>query len=290
MKSREEKQKNLEALTEQLSNSKSAVIVSFTNLTVNKDQEIRNELREAGAKYQVVKNTLARLAVKGTPYEEATEHFKGVTAIAWTDDEPVNLSKAVSKFIKENEGIFTFKTGIVEGKVVDFDKIKEIASLPSKDELIGKLLYLLNAPAQRLATVLSAIPRDLAVVLQQVSEGKGSVKPAEEKAETAAAEEKPEAATEETGAAEEKAENQAAEEKPEAEKQAVTEEKPAAEAEAKAEVEDKPEKTEAAAETKDEADAAPADTGQEAPEPEQVAEGEAEQKAEAEEAPAEEKS
>lgn len=288
MKSREEKQKNLEALTEQLSNSKSAVIVSFTNLTVNKDQEIRNELREAGAKYQVVKNTLARLAVKGTPYEEATEHFKGVTAIAWTDDEPVNLSKAVSKFIKENEGIFTFKTGIVEGKVVDFDKIKEIASLPSKDELIGKLLYLLNAPAQRLATVLSAIPRDLAVVLQQVSEGKGSVKPAEEKAETAAAEEKPEAATEETGAAEEKAENQAAEEKPEAEKQAATEEKPAAEAEAKAEVEDKPEKTEAAAETKDEADAAPADAGQEASE--QVAEGEAEQKAEAEEAPAEEKS
>jgi large subunit ribosomal protein L10 len=208
MKSREQKQKDLEALTEQLSNSKSAVVVSFTNLTVNKDQEIRNQLREAGAKYQVVKNTLARLAVKGTPYEEATEHFKGVTAIAWTSDEPVDLSKAVSKFIKENDKIFTFKTGIVEGKVVDFDKIKEIANLPSKDELIGKLLYLLNAPAQRLATVLSAIPRDLAVVLQQVSEGKGELQTGQkaEPKEEAKSEEVMEAKAEEPKAEEAKAE------------------------------------------------------------------------------------
>lgn len=216
MKSREQKQKDLEALTEELKNSKSAVVVSFTNLTVNKDQEVRNQLREAGAKYQVVKNTLARLAVKGTPYEEATEHFKGVTAIAWTNDEPVDLSKAVSKFIKENGNIYTFKTGIVEGKVVDFDKIKEIASLPSKDELIGKLLYLLNAPAQRLATVLSAIPRDLAVVLQQVSEGKGTVK-TEEKAEVkeeAKSEDATEAKAEEPKAEEAKTEEKAEEAKP----------------------------------------------------------------------------
>lgn len=255
MKSREQKQKDLEALTEELKNSKSAVVVSFTNLTVNKDQEVRNQLREAGAKYQVVKNTLARLAVKGTPYEEATEHFQGVTAIAWTDDEPVDLSKAVSKFIKENGDIYTFKTGIVEGKVVDFDKIKEIADLPSKEELIGKLLYLLNAPAQRLATVLSAIPRDLAVVLQQVSEGKGTVK-TEEKAE-AVEEVKSEDATEakaeepkvEEAKTEEKAEEKPAEE-PKQEEAAETAEAEKAEEPAQ-EAEDAEAKTEESAETEE---------------------------------------
>ena len=262
MKSREQKQRDLEALTEQLSNSKSAVVVSFTNLTVNKDQEIRNQLREAGAKYQVVKNTLARLAVKGTPYEEATEHFKGVTAIAWTSDEPVDLSKAVSKFIKENDKIFTFKTGIVEGKVVDFDKIKEIANLPSKDELIGKLLYLLNAPAQRLATVLSAIPRDLAVVLQQVSEGKGELQTGQkaESKEEAKSEEVAEAKTEEPQAEEAKVEETVEEKTAEEPKQeestepaeAEKSEEPAQEAEEKVEATGETEE-----EPKQEAEASP---------------------------------
>ena len=248
MKSREQKQKDLEALTEELKNSKSAVVVSFTNLSVNKDQEVRNQLREAGAKYQVVKNTLARLAVKGTPYEEATEHFKGVTAIAWTDDEPVDLSKVVSKFIKEDGDIYSFKTGIVEGQVVDFEKIKEIASLPSKEELIGKLLYLLNAPAQRLATVLSAIPRDLAVVLQQVGEGKGTVK-TEEKAEAkeeAKSEDATEAKAEEPKAEEAKTEEKAEEKPAEEPKQEETAEAEKPEEPAQ-ETEEKPEKPEAEA-------------------------------------------
>ena len=85
------------------------MVVSFNKLTVNKDQEFRNQLREAGAKYQVVKNTLARLAVKGTQYEGASEHFKGVTAIAWTENDPVVLSKAVSKFVKDNADFYTLK-------------------------------------------------------------------------------------------------------------------------------------------------------------------------------------
>lgn len=183
MKSKEQKQKDLQALTEELNGSKSALILSFDKLTVDKDQEFRRQVREAGAKYQVVKNTIARLAVEGTPYAEAKEHFTGVTAIAWTDDEPVDLSKAVSNFIKDNSNIFSFKTAVVEGKVVDLNKIKEIAELPSKDELIGKLLYLFNAPAQRLATVLNAVPRNLAVVMKQISEGQGT-SAAPEKAES----------------------------------------------------------------------------------------------------------
>ena len=170
MKTRETKQKDLVALTESLSKAKSAMVVSFTGLTVAKDQEFRNSLREAGANYQVVKNTLARIAVKDTPFEQATESFKGVTAIAWTENDPVVLSKAISKFMKDNADKYTFKTGVVDGKLVSLKQVESIASLPSKEELISKLLYVLNAQAQRIVTVINAVPRDLAVVIKQIGE------------------------------------------------------------------------------------------------------------------------
>jgi large subunit ribosomal protein L10 len=167
MKTRERKQEDLNALTEELGNSKSAMIVGFNKLTVNKDQEFRNQLREAGAKYQVVKNTIARLAVKGTPYEDASEHFKGVTGIVWTENDPVVLSKTISKFLKDNGEIYTFKAGIVDGRVVDQKQVEAIASLPSKEELISKLLFVINAQAQRIVTVINAVPRNLAIVIKQ---------------------------------------------------------------------------------------------------------------------------
>ena len=170
MKTRETKQRDLEALTASLATSKSAMVVSFTKLSVNKDQEFRRQLSEAGAKYQVVKNTLARIAVKGTDFEQATDSFKGVTAIAWTESDPVILSKAISKFMKDNADIYTFKTGVVDGKLVDLSQVTAIASLPSKEELISKLLYVINAQAQRIVTVINAVPRDLAVVIKQIGE------------------------------------------------------------------------------------------------------------------------
>lgn len=172
MKTRERKQKDLNALTEQLNNSKSAMIVGFTKLTVTKDQEFRKQLRSVGANFKVVKNTLARIAVKGTPYEGATEHLKGVTGIAWTDDDAVVLSKTVSKFIKDNAAIYTFKAGVVEGRVVDLAQVTAIASLPSKEELISKLMFVINAQAQRIVTVINAVPRDLVVVIKQIGEKK----------------------------------------------------------------------------------------------------------------------
>lgn len=170
MKTRAKKQADLEALTEQFKNSNTAMVLSFDKLTVAKDQEFRNELRATGADYRVVKNTLARLAVEGTPFESAKEHFKGVTSVVTIDGEPIDLSKVISKYVKENKDVFAFKAGIVDGRVIDFSEVEKIATLPSKEELIGKLLYLLNAPAQRLATVLNAIPRNLAIVLKQASE------------------------------------------------------------------------------------------------------------------------
>ncbi|MDQ3131434.1 MAG: 50S ribosomal protein L10 [Acidobacteriota bacterium] len=195
MKTRERKQEDLTALTERLSNSKSAMVVSFNKLTVNKDQEFRHHLREAGAEYQVVKNTIARLAIKGTPYEGASEFFKGVTAIAWTENDPVVLSKAVTKFVKDNGDVFSFKAGVVEGRVVDLKQVESIASLPSKEVLISKLLFVINAQAQRIVTVINAVPRNLAIVIKQIGDAKPAVE-AEQKAEAAQAEPAAETATE----------------------------------------------------------------------------------------------
>jgi len=190
MKTREQKQKDLNALTEQLNNSKSAMVVSFNKVTVNKDQEFRHQLREAGAEYRVVKNTLARLAVKGTQFEGATEHFKGVSAIAWTESDPVILSKTISKFIKANADLYTFKAGVVDGRLVDLKQVQEIAALPSKEELISKLLFVINAQAQRIVTVINAVPRNLAVVIKLIGEGKTDA-PAEQKIAEPVVEEQP---------------------------------------------------------------------------------------------------
>lgn len=172
MKTKAKKQKDLEALTEQFKNAKAAMLVGFKGMTVPKDQELRNQLREAGVTYEVVKNTLARKAAVGTALELATDQFKGVTAVALSPQDPVNLSKAISKFAKANPEIFSFKAGVVEGKVVALKDVEAIASLPSKEELISKVMFLVNCQAQRLVTVLSAVPRNLAIVIKQIGEQK----------------------------------------------------------------------------------------------------------------------
>lgn len=168
MKSKAEKQKDLESLTEQFQKAKAAMLVGFQGMTVAKDQELRNQLRDAGVSYEVVKNTLARKAAAGTALEAATDQFKGVTAVALSSGDPVGLSKAISKFTKANPDVFSFKVGIVEGKVVALKDVEAIASLPSKEELISKIMFLFNAQAQRLATVTNAVVRNLVIVMDQV--------------------------------------------------------------------------------------------------------------------------
>lgn len=170
MKSKKTKQNDLNALTQQFQDSSAAMVVGFNKLTVAKDQELREQLRSAGAEYKVVKNTLARRAAKGTPFEQAEEYFKGVTAVAFVKDDGIALSKTLTKFVNDNPEVFSFKAGIVEGKVIDLAGVQTLASLPSKEELMSKLLFLLQAPAQRLATVISAVPRNLAIVVKQASE------------------------------------------------------------------------------------------------------------------------
>src|SRR3954470_17387063 len=158
MKNREQKQKDLEALAEQFKQANAAMLVSFKKMTVAKDQELLRQLREAGVTYSVVKNTLARKAAAGTAREPMADQFKGVTAVALTTNDPVGLSKAIAKFAKANTEIFSFKAGLVEGKVVELKQVEAIAALPSREELISKVLFLINVQAQRLATVINAVP------------------------------------------------------------------------------------------------------------------------------------
>ena len=144
----------------------SLVIATYSKLTVAQDYELRKTLRNSGAKYRVVKNTLAALAAKGTPAEEALKDLSGVTSIAYTEGDPVALAKAVSKYAKDNPE-FSFKAGVVEGRVISIKEIQALATMPSKEELFSKLLFLMNAPAQRLVTVMNAVGKDLAVVINQ---------------------------------------------------------------------------------------------------------------------------
>jgi large subunit ribosomal protein L10 len=169
--SRAKKKEQVEKLSADLKNVSSAVVATYSKLTVAQDYELRKALRGAGAKYRVVKNTLAELAGKGTKVEEGLKNLTGVTSIAYTTGDPVAMAKALTKYIKDTPE-FTFKVGVVEGRVISIKEIEALASMPSKEELMSKLLFLINAPAQRLATAINAVPRNLAVVVNQAVQEK----------------------------------------------------------------------------------------------------------------------
>jgi large subunit ribosomal protein L10 len=164
--SKAKKMEQVEELSGELKNVSSVIVATYSKLTVEKDYELRKALRTTGAKYRVVKNTLAELASKGTKVEEALQNLHGVTSIAYTQGDPVALAKALAKYAKDNPE-FSFKAGMVEGRVVSIKDIEALATMPSKEEIYSKLLYLLNAPAQRLATAMNAVGRNLAVVIDQ---------------------------------------------------------------------------------------------------------------------------
>ncbi len=163
---RAKKKEQVEKLSGELKNVSSVIVSTYTKLTVAKDFELRKALRTSGAKYRVVKNTLAERAAKGSKIEDALKNLTGVTSIAYTAGDPVALAKALAKYAKDNPE-FTFKAGVVEGRVISIKEIEALATMPSKEEIYSKLLYLLNAPAQRLVTAMNAVGRDLAVVIDQ---------------------------------------------------------------------------------------------------------------------------
>jgi large subunit ribosomal protein L10 len=164
--SRQKKAEKVEQLSKELENSTSAIIGTFSKLTVSQDFELRKTVRNAGGRYRVLKNKLAGRAAQGTKIEAALQGLKGVSSVAYTSGDPVALAKALSTWVTENAE-FTFKLGIVDGKVINVEEVKALATMPGKEEIFSKLLFLINSPAQRLATVINATGRDLAVVLNQ---------------------------------------------------------------------------------------------------------------------------
>ena len=159
----------IDHLAHELAGSTSAIVGTFAKLTVSQDFELRKVVRGAGGRYRVVKNKLAARASQGTKVEQALQGLKGVSSVAYTSGDPVALAKALATWMQDNAE-FTFKLGIVDGHVISVEEVKRLATMPSKEAIFAKLLFLINAPAQRLVTVMNAAGRDLAVVVNQAVE------------------------------------------------------------------------------------------------------------------------
>ena len=166
MKKKDDKKKDLDSLRQDLERLKNLFVTGYEKLRVSQDFELRKVVRAAGGKYRVVKNNLAERASEGTPAEAVLKGLRGMTSVAYTSNDPVALAKALTAYAKANP-TFTFKAGIVEGRVIDVRAINDLATMPSKEEIFAKMLYLINAPAQRLATAIGAVGRSLAVVVDQ---------------------------------------------------------------------------------------------------------------------------
>jgi large subunit ribosomal protein L10 len=167
VKTKTQKDQEVQELQIEFQRSPNALLVGFQGIKVGDDERLRRELRQAQLNYRVVKNTLAVRAAAGTPIEQLSSHFSGPTAIALSKTDPVTLAKILSKWAKENPHL-SFKAGMVEGRVIEVKDIEALANLPSKEELISKMMFLVNSGAQRLAVALAGVARNLAVVIDQV--------------------------------------------------------------------------------------------------------------------------
>lgn len=169
--SRAEKQEELASLEKTFRQVDTAVLIDYKGITVPQVTELRRQIRAAGGNYVVVKNTIAKRAAKGTTFESLDAHFAGPTAVVSTGADPVAIAKAIQAFNKTTP-VLKVKAAVVQGKAVAAGTVDELASMPSKPELYAKLLYVLNAPAQGLVTVLSGVQRGLLNVLVAVEKKK----------------------------------------------------------------------------------------------------------------------
>jgi large subunit ribosomal protein L10 len=166
MKKRSEKQQDLDKLKLELAKVSTVILTTFQGITVEADTKLRRAVQAAGGKYQVVKNSLAERAGAGTPAENLLKNLSGTNSIAFTETDAVALAKVLTKVAKEVPA-FQFKSGLVEGRVISIAEIQQLANLASKEELLSKIMFLLNAPAQRIAMALNALPRNLAVTVSE---------------------------------------------------------------------------------------------------------------------------
>jgi large subunit ribosomal protein L10 len=166
MKSKDDKKKDIEALRQDLERSRNLFVTGYEKLRVSQDFELRKVVRGAGGKYRVIKNNLAEKASEGMAAHDVLKDLRGMTSLAYTANDPVALAKALVAYAKVNPS-FTFKAGMVEGRAIDVAAINDLASLPPKEQIFARLLFLINAPAQRLASAIGAVGRNLAVVVDQ---------------------------------------------------------------------------------------------------------------------------
>ena len=162
----EEKQKQVEALREQLKDSKTLILSAFEGLKVSQDVELRRKMRSAGASYKVVKNSLLERAAKGTPAEPVALDLRGTTSVARTEGDPVALAKLIVAYAKEHPA-FTFKAGIVEGRAISLESLKQIASIPSREALYAQIAGLVGATLQRTLSAVNALSRQIAFLVQE---------------------------------------------------------------------------------------------------------------------------
>ena len=171
MKEKTRKQDDVKQLQADLAESPTIFVCAFEGLKVQEDFELRKRVRAQGASYRVVQNRLAHLASQGTPYEKALTGLRGMTSIAYGGDDPLALIKTLVSYGKDHP-VFEFKSGVVEGKVLDLDELNALSKLPSKQDLQAKILFLILSPAQQLVSVLNGPGRDLAVVIKKAVEEK----------------------------------------------------------------------------------------------------------------------
>ncbi len=168
MKDKSDKKKDLQDLKKALADHKNFFVAGYEKMTVSQDNQLRKTVRDAGGSYQVVKNNIAAKASEGTPAGEVLGNLKGNDVAGLYGTDPVALAKALQKYAKDNAA-FTFKAGMVEGRVIDIAAISDLASMPPKEEIYAKLLYLINANATRLVSSINGVGRNLAVVMNEAA-------------------------------------------------------------------------------------------------------------------------